>query len=365
MANVHPFRPWRYTATAGPLEELATQPYDTIPAELERAYRASGPHNLVWLILPEGDYAGAAARLDEWVREGVLAQDETPAFYGYEQRFVLPGTGERLVRRGFIGLGDLEEYGPVVHRHELTLAAPVADRLELLRHTRAQFGSIFMMYPDAEGAVERLLEGDGVGNWSDHQGTEHRVWRIEDTAGIVAAMRDKPLVIVDGHHRYEAALRYGRERRVMMCFVRMESPGLRTLAAHRVVSGLTESRVEELMRLGRRVDSVDFAAPAGRVRFGMALPGGLWQIELPRGEGQLNLTVLHERVLNGASYAPCRGIETAIGLVESGRAQAAFLVEALEVSEVARLALAGKTLPQKSTDFYPKLASGVTIYRFE
>jgi uncharacterized protein (DUF1015 family) len=379
MANVHPFRPWRYTAQAGPLEKLATQPYDTIPPELERAYRASGPHNLVWLILPGDDYAGAAARLDAWVAEGVLAQDETPALYGYEQRFVLPGTGERLVRRGFIGLGDLEDYGATVHRHELTLPAPVADRLELLRQTRAQFGSIFMMYPDAEGAVEGLLEGEEIAAFGDHQGTEHRVWRVQDgerIAAVQAAMRDRPLVIVDGHHRYEAALRYGRERRVMMNFVRMESLGLRTLAAHRVVSGLPGFRAEELMRLGTRVDEVQFGAPAGRVRFGIALPGGLWQIELDRAVGELNLTVLHERVLHRVLgitpdaiarrefVAPCRGMETAIGMVESGRAQVAFLVEALEVTEVARLALAGRTLPQKSTDFYPKLASGVTIYRF-
>src|SRR5512133_1228818 len=108
MANVYPFRPWRYTAKAGPIEKLATQPYDTIPPDLEQEYRAADPHNLVWLILPGADYAGAAARLERWIGDGIVAQDETPAFYVYEQRFRLPGTGESLVRRGFIGLGDLE-----------------------------------------------------------------------------------------------------------------------------------------------------------------------------------------------------------------------------------------------------------------
>jgi uncharacterized protein (DUF1015 family) len=144
----------------------------------------------------------------------------------------------------------------------------------------------------------------------------------------------------------------------------MESPGLRTLAAHRIVSGL-----REIPRLGERVDRLDFGAPPGRVRFGMALAGELRQIELDRPEGALNLTVLHDRVLRGMLgirefVRPCRGMDAAIALVEGGEAQAAFLVEPLEVAEVARLALAGKTLPQKSTDFYPKLASGVTIYRF-
>src|SRR5205085_5852409 len=142
MATIHPFRPWRYTAKAGRLEQLATQPYDTIPPELASAYRAVSPYNLVHVILPGADYAGAAARLLQWIDDGIVARDAAPALFVYEQRFQLPETGEPLVRRGFIGLGDLEEYGAVVNRHERTLAAPKADRLELLRHTRAHFGSI-------------------------------------------------------------------------------------------------------------------------------------------------------------------------------------------------------------------------------
>jgi len=358
MANVYPFRPWRYTAKAGPLHQLATQPYDTIPPALEREYRASGPHNLVWLILPGGDYSGAAARLEQWIADGILAQDAEPALYVYEQRFAMPETGERLVRRGFIGLTDLQPYGSGVYRHELTLAAPVSDRLELLKHTRAQFGSIFTMYPDPEGAVERLLEGDEIARFGDFQGTEHILWRAHDPEAIQQAMRDRPLVIVDGHHRYEAALRYGQERRVMTTCVRMESPGLRTLAAHRMVNGLGE-----VPRLGTRVERIDFAAPPGRVRFGLALPGELRQIELERPAGALNLTVLHEAFgLTPEVVRPCRGMDAAIAQVERGEAQAAFLVEPLCVADVARFALAGQVLPQKSTDFYPKLASGVTIY---
>jgi len=349
LANIYPFRAWRYTA---PLEKLATQPYDTIPPEMERAYRESGPNNLVWVILPNGDYAGAAARLEQWIAEGVLAQDEEPAVYVYEQRFAFPETGERLVRRGFIGLSDLRPYGEGVYRHELTLAAPVEDRLELLRATRAQFGSIFMMYPDPEGTVEALLQGEEIARFSDFQGTEHRVGRIVDVERVQNAMRDRPLVIVDGHHRYEAALRCGMDKVMVNC-VRMESPGLRTLAAHRLV-------FDEFPRQGIQVDRVDFAAPPGRVRFGLALPGELRQIEL---EGQdLNLSVLHRELLRGASWRPCRGMENAIAKVENGEAKAAFLVEPLQVAEVARYALAGQVLPQKSTDFYPKLASGVTIY---
>src|SRR4051794_32822825 len=252
MAIIHPFRPWRYTAKAGPLENLATQPYDTIPQALATAYRAVSPYNLVHLILPGADYAGAAARLRQWICDGIIAREAAPALFVYEQRFQLPETGESLVRRGCIGIGDLEDYGATVHRHERTLDAPKTDRFEHLRHTRAQFGSISMMYPDPAAEVDRLLDevigADPLARFADHQQTTHTLWRVDDRdwiAAFQAALRDKPLVIVDGHHRYEAALQYRRERpdcaaagRIMMTFVNQHSPGLRTLAAHRVVVGL-------------------------------------------------------------------------------------------------------------------------------
>jgi uncharacterized protein (DUF1015 family) len=410
MANIHPFRPWRYAASAGPIENLATQPYDTIPADLEAHYRTLGPHNLVHLIRPGSDYAGAAAHLAEWQREGVLARETAPAIYVYEQRFTVPDTGDDLVRRGFIALGGTEDYGPVVHRHEQTLDAPRADRFELLRHTRMQFGSIFMLYPDAAGAVEAPLDAATACapeiEFTDHQRTRHSLWTIRDAAtiaGVQRAMRDKPLVIADGHHRYETALQYRRAHpecagatRTMMTFVRLESTGLRSLAAHRVISGLPAVPREALVAAARPLGSVAApgaiaalgsiealraawgATPAGRVRFGMALgDGSLWMLECARPAGALNLTVLHERVLGGVlGITPeaiaserfvryRRGIDTAIDEVRRGDAQLAFLVEPLRVEEVARLALAGRTLPQKSTDFYPKLASGLTLYTLD
>src|SRR4051794_8096853 len=97
MATIYPFRPWRYTAKAGPLENLATQPYDTIPPALAAAYRAVSPHNLVHLILPGADYRGAAARLGQWICDGIIARESVPAVFVYEQRFHLPETGKSLV----------------------------------------------------------------------------------------------------------------------------------------------------------------------------------------------------------------------------------------------------------------------------
>src|SRR5438270_2258965 len=389
MAIIYPFRPWRYTAKAGPLENLATQPYDTIPPALAAAYREVSPYNLAHLILPGADYQGAAARLRQWSCDEIIAREAAPALFVYEQRFELPETGESLVRRGCIGLGNLEDYGTTVHQHESTLDAPKTDRIEHLRHTRAQFGSISMMYPDPSGLVERLVDeavtADPLARFADHQQTTHALWRVGDLdwiAALQAALRDKPLVIVDGHHRYEAALHYRRERpecpaagRIMMTFVNQHSPGLRTLAAHRVIAGLPDFHAADLQRIGTplagaaELERAWAGTPPGRVGFGVAVRGSLSFVELDRPEGALNLTVLHDRILDDllritpaainrqqfVSY--CRGIDAAIAQVESGAAQAAFLVESLRVEEVARIALSGNTLPQKSTDFYPKLAS--------
>ena len=358
MANIYPFRPLRYSAAAGPIEQLVTQPYDTIPPELEARYRAASPHNLVHLILPHGDYAGAAARFRQWVSDGVLVHEERPAIYWYEQRFCLPEGRDALVRRGFTALGDTENYGAVVHRHEQTLDAPKADRLELLKHTRAQFGSIFMLYEDAAGDVEEFLDAEARRHggaqicFVDEWGTSHELWRVDDPGSIARAqeaMRGRRLLIADGHHRYEAALAFGAPR-TMMTFVRLESDGLQSLAAHRVVAGLPGFRKEMLRTLR---DGVSFGEPI---------------------QGALTLNFLHERVLRDMlGITPedvaqeryvryRRGRANAIEEVRSGHAQVAFLVEPLRVDEVARKAFGGEILPQKSTDFYPKLHSGLTIY---
>ena len=131
-------------------------------------YLALSPYNLVRVILGERGaqdsesdnvYTRAARYLDDWIACGVLAQDATPASYPYFQEFTVPDTGERLVRKGFIALGAVEDYSAgVVHRHEQTLSGPKKDRLELLRHTHAHCGQIFMLYPDPEGSIDALLD---------------------------------------------------------------------------------------------------------------------------------------------------------------------------------------------------------------
>ncbi len=164
MATISPFRAWRYAADRVPIRQVVTQPYDKITPAMQEGYYQASPYNLVRIILGkrfDGDtasenvYTRAAAAFGEWRKGGVLRQDAEPSLYRYTQSFTVPGSAATAERRGFIGLGRIEDYSAgVVYRHEQTLAKPKADRLDLLRATRAHFGQIFMLYG-----------GSGQGGW--------------------------------------------------------------------------------------------------------------------------------------------------------------------------------------------------------
>ena len=411
MAKIFPFQPYRYSGSAGPLEALVTQPYDKITPEMRVRYLALSPNNLVRVILgerlasdsaAENVYTRAAAYLEDWIARGVLVKEAEPALFAYFQEFSVPDTGERLVRKGFIGLGAVEDYSEgVVYRHEQTLSGPKKDRLELLRHTRAHAGQLFMLYAEPEGEIDRILDEASAGvhaaTVTDEYEAVHRLWKIaepERIAAIEKAMAAKKLLIADGHHRYETALAFRNEnpgledaRRVMMTFVNMCSPGLKILATHRLVKGLANFDAQALIGAAGLRAVGDLAAlralwvepHAGKVRIGVALAGlePLYVYEAERAAGELDVPVLHQRLLGGAlgideeavreerNTRYMRGAGPAIAEVRRGAAQAAFLLEPTPIDEMARIAFAGGVMPQKSTDFYPKLLSGLTIYKLE
>jgi uncharacterized protein (DUF1015 family) len=375
---------------------------------MQSRYLSLSPHNLVRVILGErraGDsesdnvYTRAAGYLDDWIAGGVLARDGQAGVFPYFQEFMVPDSGERLVRKGFIALGAVEDYARgVVHRHEQTLSGPKKDRLELLRHTHAHCGQIFMLYPDPAGAIDGLLDEAAkaapIADVTDEYGAVHRVWRMEDTARVQQLMADKKLLIADGHHRYETALAFRNENlglpgadRVMMTFVNMHSPGLKILATHRLVSGLEANgladRLLKAAAAGFQVEeigSLDALKRAwdegeGRTIIGAAMGSRLFLLEDRQARGELDVRVLHQRVLGQAlgigeeavrdekHLRYMRGLDAAVEEVRKGAAQIAFLLKPVSVEQVAATSFAGGVMPQKSTDFYPKLLSGLTIYR--
>jgi len=378
---------------------------------MQAQYLAASPYNLVRVILgeryPADDasnnvYTRAAKYLDDWIAGGVLAQDAAPALYAYFQEFDVPDTGERAVRQGFIGLGKLEDYSAqVVYRHEQTLSGPKKDRQELLRHTRGHYGQIFMLYPDREGAVDKLLReaaaGTPVLDVLDGYQARHRVWAITDPAKIARIqelMTPCKLLIADGHHRYETALGYSKEHAgdpaaqyVMMTFVNMYSPGLKILATHRVLRNLagfdeaaffakaaaewTVTPLESLDALKRTLSKPSHKT----IRIGVVTANGVRLLERPRPVDELDVPVLHRDILGGLlgigeeavreeKYIQyVRGMDAAAAEVTAQGAQIAFLLEPTPIEDMARIAFSGGVMPQKSTDFYPKLLTGVAIYR--
>lgn len=411
MAQVFPFQPYRYSETAGRLEDLVTQPYDKISPEMQARYLVLSPHNLVRIILGEklaadnptsNVYTRAAEHLRDWIGRGVLVREAEPCLFAYFQDFCIPGTGEWLSRRGLIGLGAVEDYSAgVVHRHEQTFSGPKQDRLELLRHTHAHFGQIFVLYLDREGRVDRLLdecaEAQPTAQVADEYGAEHRLWKIADWARIAAIqdlMIDKKLIIADGHHRYETALAFRNENpglagasRVMMTFVNMHSAGLKILATHRLVSGLAELDEEKfLARAGEkfqieRVGSLDDLqrrwSGAGRGVMAAAVAKALYLLRLRQPTTELDVTILHQMLLGdvlgisgeavraGKNLRYVRGPDQAIEAARRGEAQIAFLLRPTSIDDVARISFSGGVMPQKSTDFYPKLLSGLMIYKVD
>jgi uncharacterized protein (DUF1015 family) len=405
LATLKPFQPYRYTSKAGDPANLLTQPYDKINPAMQAKYLAASPYNLVRVILGERHssdgpsdnvYTRAAKHLEDWIRDGILAQDPKPGFYAYFQDFAVPDTTERATRMGFIGLGKVEDYSAgVVYRHEQTLSGPKKDRLELLRHARGHFGQIFMLYPDREGSVDQVLAKASAGapdlDVVDEYGARHRLWPITDSGSIQqmqSLMSDKKLLIADGHHRYETALAYRNEnpgvpeaQYVMMTFVNMYSPGLKILATHRVLRNLEGFQAAALLTKARasgwtvREGMPERGAPVGTVRIGLVAASRAYVLERDRRDGELDVPVLHTEILGGLlgiseesvrderyiTYV--RGIDAAVAEVRETGAQAAFLLEPTPIEEMARIAFAGGVMPQKSTDFYPKLLSGVTIYR--
>lgn len=409
MARIYPFQPYRYSPKAGPIENLVTQPYDKISPAMQARYLSLSPYNLVRLILgqrfptdseQENVYTRAAATLNAWIANGIVERENAPSLYAYYQKFTVPDTGQTLERKGFIGLGALEEYSAgIVHRHEQTLSGPKKDRMELVRHTHAQFELLFLLYPDPDLTIDKIMDAAIAGApgivITDEYCAVHRVWRISDPAAVRSiqqSMADKKLLIADGHHRYETALAFRKDNpelkdaaAVPMTFVNMHSPGLEILATHRVVRNVGGFDAAAFLNKvqGRRLQSLDelrnlFRVPAPeKIRIGIALPTGeITLYERDRKQGELDVTVLHQYLLGSLmgiseeavrdekNIEYVRGLDAAYAKVREG-ANAAFLLEPTTMQQVSDVAFSGGVMPQKSTDFYPKLLSGLTIHKLE
>jgi uncharacterized protein (DUF1015 family) len=387
VAEFVPFRGLRYdTSIAGPLSGQICPPYDVIDErERERLY-ARSPYNFVRVEFPrdgpDDRYARAAEDLHGWVRQEVLRRDGHDSFYLHEHEFEVGG--RRLMRRGIFGALRLyPQSEEIVMPHELTFPKAKADRLELLRATRANTSPVFGMFDDERGLMRSL--GDRPHGDADETmlGAErHRLWHIDDAAivgRIASALRDRRVYIADGHHRYETGLNYLAElsgvgpkapQRYTLAFLcALDDPGLRIFATHRIVRGAEEALEAAIARSfdAREIDR----GALGDVQPGIVVArGGSFRSLTPRSTANLSALPTAWRTLPVALaeellVKPAQKAGAEIGYEhDTERAVAAgtaILLRAVDPATLRRIADAGERLPQKTTYFFPKVPAGLVV----
>ena len=412
--TVIPFRGLRYNATkVEGIENVIAPPYDVIKPDEQVALEARHPANIIHLILSqphandtddENQYTRAAARMHQWTSEGTLVRDTTPRYYIYDQSFNAPD-GKNYTRRALIALVKLEPFeNRVILPHEKTHAGPKADRLNLMRECHANLSPIFLLYADPTGDIEGIMDSFTDKNQPQIDcpetfGSTHQLWCLDDTARnreIQALFSTKPLLIADGHHRYETALAFRDEMvqtgsddassgydYMMVNLVRMESPGLAVLAIHRLLSNLSANRIAHAIaklpetfevheidtqaNLMAKLDTMKGKSPA----VGMYTADDTYRLLIPHSTTpkQLDVTLVQETLIKNLfqietlaehiSYTAYT--DDAVAHVKEGSDRVALLMNPTPVEQVLDVAMAGSTMPQKSTYFYPKMATGFVV----
>jgi uncharacterized protein (DUF1015 family) len=397
VAEFIPFRAFRYDASVvGSLSDLICPPYDVIDdAARERLY-ARSPNNFVRIEFPtdgpDDKYARASKDLADWISRGVLSHDSRDSFYLGYHGFEL--AGRQVIRRGIFGALRLYPQSEgIVLPHELTFPKAKADRLELLRATRANTSPVFGMFVDDSGAMgtlgaaaesERAQRGEIARPPAEATvGKErHTLYRLEDSATverITSALRDKRVYIADGHHRYETGLNYlaehadvgpnAPERYTLAFLCALDDPGLRILATHRIVRG-AEDALESAIARSFDVSVIDRGA-LGDIQPGIVVAaGGTFRSLALRPSTDLSALPAAWRTLPVAIaeellVKPARGVGGEITYEhDTERAIAAgtaILLRAVDPPTLQRVADTGERMPQKTTYFYPKVPAGLVV----
>jgi uncharacterized protein (DUF1015 family) len=370
VPHLKPFRALRYDpGTVGPLDAVVSPPHDVVTPDRREALVTASPYNAVRLLSPESPEE-AARLLDAWRDEGALVREPEPAVWILEETF--PGVdGGTRMRRGLVARVELTPYSAgEVLPHERTFERQKDARLELLRAVRTKLSPVFLVHEGATPAIpEREPDMEAT-----LDGVTSRIWRVTGKDGIEEALGrvEGRLLIADGHHRYETALAFHQEDGteesgfVLAAFVSRDDDGLEILPTHRLVSGEVPA-LEGTFRLTDVEPSADAGSaalaglPRDRPAFVLLRKDSA---QLAQGQGsELDTAVIDRLPLGDVRYTP--SAVAAEEAVRSGRADAAFLVRAPTMEQVAEVAGAGDLLPEKTTYFFPKLTSGLVFSPFD
>ena len=433
MIRIAPFRALCYShKKVKDLSKVIAPPYDVISKdEQDKLYKKSA-YNFVRLDLnQEADSYNAVAQLfDEWQNQGVLERDETPAIYFCAHRFKL-NSGEQKSRLGFFALTELQDFSTgSIRPHEKTLDAPKEDRLKLMLASNAQLSPIFVLYTQPKQTINRILSVavEGMTPFIETEldnGDELKLWRVIDPAVIEKLQREMAeqiLLIADGHHRYEATLRYRDQLRsvhgagtgneaynfILTYFANIDDDNVVILPTHRLVRGFTHKAFLELEEALQTYFYVEQhpKTPEGKASFLKAFKNAAKKHrvigasfkrdprylilrlknkrtmqrlakDLSAPLRELDVSTLHvliiehilgmspEDQVNGATIRYSQDEELVLQALEKEDYQAAFILAATKKDEIQAIVAANETMPQKSTYFFPKLSSGLLVNKIE
>ncbi len=416
MAVIKPFKAVRYS----PLHvkdhgAVITPPYDVIDNAAQEELHQKSPYNIIRLEYgktgptdskTDNPYVRAKNILNEWLEKQVLVAEDSSCYYLYEQSYTYKGNS--YSRRSFFASLKVEDYtSKVILPHELTMSAPKADRMELLSSLQTNVSPIFTLFPDPDDKMDyffdSLTSSEPLISAVESSGQVHRIWALRDPTlqeQLTTYLAPQPLLIADGHHRYETALAYSRQNSasagagkdyIMAALVSMKDPGLLVLPTHRLVSEMTAEQ-ESVMQdiVDEKFEYVEFGNPEtmDRVEYlqrlsALSLNNGIGLITLskagflvptrPDAVKGLPVSLLHGEILKPVlapgeksevdkqviSYP--HDLDTAVEAIMDGQALAAFILQPVVVEEVLKRAEAGEIMPQKSTFFYPKLPGGLVM----
>ena len=448
MVSFIPFRGIHYNGDKiQDLSSVVCPPYDVISPEEQNFYYDLHPCNAIRLDLTKGlpgdnetenRYTRSAANFQQWLEEGILVQDQQPAYYLLEERFE-DTRGNPLVRYGLIGLARLEENhaGASIRPHETTHAGPKKDRFELMKSTEANFSPIFSLYQDDTFMIQKLFEkGPADGHYLKAEGQKGQnkvccrmfpVYDPQEQQKIEAFLKDKLLLIADGHHRYETALKFrdwkrsqgaGRQDALssydytMMYVTNIESPGLCLYPTHRILKQPPVLDFDHFVQSVQEHFEVQKIGPYqeadAQKRFLRRLKEGtentitigccfkkpeicclliakspekvmsLFPEFYPELVRSLDVSILHEIILNqclgiskdiqdqGEILIYVKGEEATLSMLEQTPSlQAAFLLNPSSIQKIMQIAFSGIRLPQKTTYFFPKLLTGLFFRKMD
>lgn len=415
MAQIKPIRAWRYNPElSARMDELTSPLFDVVSAK-QRENLYKNPFNSIHLSVPAGPNGSATAArlLAQWKASGVLRQDALPAIYVYYQYFSLPGSQRTYCRKGFVchvRAYDWSEH--VMLRHENTMPGSVADRTQLLAATQLHVSPTHGLYTDPDFRLEQYMDESmqhPVYETEDYQGVRDVLSLIQDAEAIrafVDTLRDKQIILADGHHRYESSLHYKHQQQArlhsqetgneayhfhLIYLTNTESDDLQILPTHRLLSELPDFDVSALLPKLETYFTVKAVEDPYALHeiisgkkwaFGLLTKQGAYKLRLkpevfstmewkfPAVVKELDLTVMHYFIVEKALGIPgkvqrksshihfSRSVSECLAQVTQGDAQLALITNGLSMDEVKQVCASGYTMPQKSTYFYPKVICG-------